>query len=320
MAILRQMATLILREHRRLPIKGTVVTIGRQSVALTRDEANKLLIQEGVPIRDARLVEVDEATVGSSGLNFISDRSFFSMFSEAKVLSLDVSAYEGADIVHDLNTPLPSHLRSMADFIYNGSCLDNLFDPASAIKAMSQMLRPCGRIIHAEHGSPIQGALICYSPEWFFNFYAVNDYVQCVTLKAKFEHLIGDWRVIPWKAYAEGNGKLVPAQSTEGKDDFVVITIATKGRCSTDDKTPIQGHYRVLQQREDHDLYLQKFREFTSCTPSYAESEFVLKGAETPVTFQRRIIVCIRTLLRKIAHTLGCDPLLVWLLGRPLRP
>ncbi len=89
------------------------------------------------------------------------------MFCDADVIALDVSDYEGAEIIHDLNTPLPNKYRSVADFIFNGSCLDNLFDPAMAIKSMSKMLRPGGRVMHVEHGSPIQGAFLCYSPEFF---------------------------------------------------------------------------------------------------------------------------------------------------------
>src|SRR5689334_2660568 len=187
MSIFPQMASIILKEHKFRPIHGDVLLIGRQTVLLTPEKALELMHREGVTPRNGYSLEIDKSTVGSEQAPYITDRSFFSLFSDAKVLALDVSAYEDAEIVHDLNLPLPREYAHIADFIFNGSCLDNLFDPATAIKSISRMLRPNGRVIHLEHGSPVQGAFLCYSPEWFFDFYAVNNYSDCQTLACTFD-------------------------------------------------------------------------------------------------------------------------------------
>ena len=42
---------------------------------------------------------------------------------------LDVSAYEGANKLHDINYPIPNELRHKYDFIFDSSVLDNLFNP-----------------------------------------------------------------------------------------------------------------------------------------------------------------------------------------------
>jgi hypothetical protein len=63
------------------------------------------------------------------------------------VLALDHSNYEGAEIIHNLTTPVPPELRKRADFILDGSPLDNVFDPATVITNFAEMLRPGGRLI-----------------------------------------------------------------------------------------------------------------------------------------------------------------------------
>src|SRR5262249_24549327 len=154
------------------PIGGDVLLVGRQTVMLTPEQALALLAREGVAPLPGHVVEIDKSTVAAKD-GFITDRSFFSMFSRGRVIALDVSDYEDAEIVHDLNCALPEKYRGVADFIFNGSCLDNLFDPAMAMQSISKMLRPGGRVMGVEHGTSINGAFVCYSPEWFFDFYAI---------------------------------------------------------------------------------------------------------------------------------------------------
>jgi hypothetical protein len=133
MAITYQMAQMILSEHRFKKITGDVLLLGRQTVFMSPDQAKKLLKEMGISIRKEAKIEYDTETIGHQN-NFISDKSFFSLFSDAKVTSSDVSSYEGAELVFDLSGDLPGDLSRKFDFIYNGSVLDNVFDPASSIK------------------------------------------------------------------------------------------------------------------------------------------------------------------------------------------
>ena len=49
------------------------------------------------------------------------DRSIFRALGNDKVKALDASNYEGAEVVHDLNKPIPDHLHGTADFVVDGS-------------------------------------------------------------------------------------------------------------------------------------------------------------------------------------------------------
>src|SRR5262245_5247697 len=265
MSIFPQTATMLLREHKHRPISGDVVLIGRQTVLLTLDEALALIKSEGVEPRANFIQEEDTTTVGSNVGHYITDRAFFSMFCDARTIALDVSSYEGAEIVHDLNVPLPENLRHVADFIFNGSCLDNLFDPAGAIKSMSKMLRPGGRVVHLEHGSPVQDAFLCYSPEWFFDFYAVNNYADCQIYVCMFNdgYMRFDWKLARWVPYSEHSDKLLPNPASLGVGHFINFVVAEKGIHSTDELTPIQSHYRSFHEDPTADVYRNCFLKFS---------------------------------------------------------
>jgi SAM-dependent methyltransferase len=149
---------------------------------------------------------------------------------------------EGAEIVHDLNQLLPDELSGIADFIFNGSCLDTLFDPATAIKSMSKMLKPGGRIIHLEHGTAIQDAFLCYSPEWFFDFYATNNYDNYRNYICTFKNSPQNaWEVYSWKPFYKQGEALLRSACSLHIGDFINIVVSDKGLQSTDSRTPIPG-------------------------------------------------------------------------------
>lgn len=258
MSILPQVARMIVKEYLHRPIIGDVVLIGRQSVLLSEKEALDLIRSEGLIPLPSYIREVDGTTRDRGG---ITDRAFFSMFTDAKVIALDVSPYEGAEIVHDLNVPLPEKYYGTADFIFNGSCMDNLFDPANAIKCMSKMLKPKGRVMHIEHGTPVNNAMLSYSPEWFFGYYAINDYADCrIYICAFGSSTVNPWRVYRWLPFTE---KLFYSPNNMGVGDFYNMVIADKGLTGTDDKTPIQLLYIPLQQPNGSELaYVTKHRQY----------------------------------------------------------
>lgn len=211
MAISPDVVSLIRAENERRPILGDVLLIGRQPL------------------------ETGET-----------DWKFFGGFGSATVRALDVSDYEGAQIIHDLNQPLPAALHNICDFLFDGSCLDNLFDPANALRSFGRMLRPGGRMMLVEHGTAIQGALICFSPEWFYDFFAANKYeLHGITL---LSFPAGRWEPKQWVPY-EG-GKPVTASPGTEIGDFYSVVIAEKHYGSTNDRALIQAQYRVLHGAE----------------------------------------------------------------------
>lgn len=95
--------------------------------------------------------------------------------------AVDVTAHEGADVLHDLNEPIPDELDARFDVVFDGGTLEHVFDVRTALRNYMRMVRPGGRLIvvtmannHSGHG------FYQFSPELFYrvlseaNGYAVE--------------------------------------------------------------------------------------------------------------------------------------------------
>lgn len=222
MSIFRDYIAELRRENAYKPIAGDVMLIGRQ-----------------------KLEESDQT-----------DLELFGQFSEVEsIRAIDVSIVDGADIRWDLNEPVPEHLWNTCDFLFDGSCLDNIFNAAEALRSFSKMLRPGGRMVIAEHGTAIQGAILVFSPEWFFDFFAANDYADCQITLYSFPGMTGhNWTAHRWDAYVDG----APVLATPMIGDFVNFVIAEKGGLSTNDQCPLQAQYR-----DEDERYRAAFKRFS---------------------------------------------------------
>ncbi len=100
--------------------------------------------------------------------------TFFSMFGFAEVHAIDISTYEGADILFDLNSEgkLPDNLCEGFDLVIDGGTLEHVFNIHNAINNMSSMVREKGFIYHAV---PLTGyvnhGFYSISPTFFLDYY-----------------------------------------------------------------------------------------------------------------------------------------------------
>jgi SAM-dependent methyltransferase len=269
MAITLIQAVMLLTEHNHRPITGSLVSIGRHTVLLTAEACDNLLKRMEVSKREGHRYELDDQTVGAERTQaFISMESFFGAFSDARIDVLDVSDYEGANIVADLQNPLPPGLAGTADFVINGSCLDNIFNPAAAIQGMSEMLKPGGRVYHFEQGNSHPTAYLKYSADWFMDFYAFNEYEDCKTYVVNYpdtfglplgnthpsqmtrrnEHVAIVYQFSPYINAPGGEG--YDCSSIEAFSRYEIHCLAEKGGSSTNDRCPIQKHYRTSPEHQ----------------------------------------------------------------------
>jgi hypothetical protein len=94
---------------------------------------------------------------------------FLEALGTRELQALDASAYEGADILHDLNEPVPEELDGRFDLVFDGGSLEHVFDLRTALVNYMRMVRVGGRLIiqtmannHCGHG------FYQFSPELFF--------------------------------------------------------------------------------------------------------------------------------------------------------
>lgn len=243
MAITRHLAELILAEHCLRPIAGNMLLLGRQTIFMKPDEALALVRRFGIEPQGTP----QTADFGDPGN--ISDRSFFSLFSAAKIVACDVTDHEGADLIFDLSADLPADLHGRFDFIYNGSVLDNVFDPAACLRNVSRMLAPAGRVLGYEGtvGFSTSFSYCRFSPEWFFDYFALNQFADVQCYVASYRDIHADsWQLYEWSPYAGDHFAGDLAMSGE----LLSLFVAEKGVTSTVDRTPVQNYYRP-----DHKAY-----------------------------------------------------------------
>ncbi len=175
---------------------------------------------------------------------FIGKQTTFGKELDIKHDILDQSAYEGANIVWDLGYPVPQSLHGQYDFIFNGGCLDNMFNPAQAMMNFTQMLKPEGRLVCMESASSFNSPYLMYSPGWFCDYFRVNQFAEwkayICSYRNRRELFYGPWRWFEYDEKRNGNG---PAPETQ-KNHVLAVSIARKQEITTHDRQPIQYQYR----------------------------------------------------------------------------
>ena len=258
MGIFSQLAVVMLREHRYRPITGSILSIGRQTVFLSPEQSIAVVQRELGAAQHTAGLEIDTATRASNRGRFVTDRSFYSLFSDASYRCLDLTDYEGADLVADLCLPLPASVDERFDFIIDGSTLDNVFDPAMAIRNLARLLKPGGRILHFDRASRRHFVYVGFALSWFHDYYAINGFDDCQVYLAQWD---GPPRESRWDFYhyqpmREDNGRL----TYFGQDRYyypwreaLAVTIAEKGPASTWERSPVQFEYRSTISFEERD-------------------------------------------------------------------
>ena len=264
MGLLTQVGQYIIREHVYKNITGQILTIGRQTIHITPALLKTFLEQQGLPCPPPEKIQIDRSTTNSDMDQFIDDKSFFGSFSTGELHSLDHSNFEGADIVWDLNRPIPPELENRFDFIYNGSVLDNVWDPVTSLRNMSRMLKPGGRIVHLEHGTRVNGPYLTFPPDWFHDYYSVNNFADCKTYLATFP-TPDKWNSrLEWTLWEpimiQGGQVMANGQFFGPPCEYFTICIAEKGRDSSSDLTPSQFQYRSPEERQLHLQQAVKFK------------------------------------------------------------
>src|SRR5580700_1783531 len=234
------------REHAYRPIKGDVLFIGRQATYFTPGGLAEQLRSHGNVV-DPSAIEIDRTTINRiPGYGqIVTDRSIFRALGIDSVKALDTSPYEGAEIVHNLNEPIPDSLRENADFIVDGSTLDNVFDPAMALRNLAAMLKPGGRLLMIDAWSPRDGSYQLCSPAWYFDFCVTNGFADCKTYVcvSAGSRANAYWLNPAFMRTAEARMR-VPLLACWWRIPFTLVLAEKAREPSSPIVSPTQAHYR----------------------------------------------------------------------------
>ena len=146
-------ACFLVGEARRGINFGETLVLGRQSIYMKGEEYQRACSYLDIP--------------------FSPDDSFadgFFVGLGAKILRyLDNSPYEGADLIHDLNLPIPASLEQKWSCVIDAGTLEHVFNFPEAIKNLMRLVKEGGHLLFITPWNGFAGhGFYQFSPEVFF--------------------------------------------------------------------------------------------------------------------------------------------------------
>lgn len=124
-----------------LPDRGYLLTLGRQNLKLGRRPGQQAAVKErlvaaGFDCEPSDLVQDDTYA-----------DTFFKVLGFDSVAVMDVSDFEAADILQDLNAPIPPELEGRFDMIFDGGTTEHVIDVTTCLGNIFHMLAPGGLFV-----------------------------------------------------------------------------------------------------------------------------------------------------------------------------
>lgn len=227
-------AQLLIKAHKGGLSFGRMATLGRQGLHANRPALISVLRASGYDVSKDRIRKLLDPTTEYS-------EEFFSVLGVQEIVAIDASGYEGAQIVHDMNRPIPDGLISCFDIVLDGGTLEHVFDFPTALRNATMMVRPNGQFISICPANNLCGhGFYQFSPELFYRFLCPrNGYsIECCII----------WEDIPGSKFYEvpdpdSLGSRITLTSEFGTN---MIVRATRKGAVSQDFIPQQSDYLRL--------------------------------------------------------------------------
>jgi SAM-dependent methyltransferase len=178
MAIDRGTARLLLSEHAKRPFRGSILELGRQTILLNESQLRAWAKQAGANLRfDLGKAQAHDQSQPELVNGQFDDNRFFHSLGFDQVTSCDVSPYENATLIADLNQPVPREWHDQFDVIFNGGTMEHVFNAPLVLANIHAMLKVGGRAIHiAPSSNMLDHGFYSFSPTFFADYYLANRY------------------------------------------------------------------------------------------------------------------------------------------------
>jgi SAM-dependent methyltransferase len=245
MGMLKRHIHLLAMERQRHPVRGRVLTLGQQSVYATLPKVRKILQNRGVPM--ATLPEGFDTTnkipawKGTWWGRNTNAQTVLSLMGAKEIVVTDASDYEGAELLLNLNDPIPDNLTEQFDVILDIGTLEHLFDVPTALANLVKMLKTGGDLVLILPASnSIDHGFYTFSPSLLFDYFRANgfDGFDCYLMAGPVSFFIPR-RVKVYK-YQEGSAEYLLATHHGGVE---MAFFATKRESRAVMQKPIQSRY-----------------------------------------------------------------------------
>ena len=257
------MVALMLTEHVREPFVGPVLAFGKQSMNIRYDGLLEMFAALGISPNPAGMADPPAPDT------YVDFARFLKLLGLGELCTLDVSAYEGADVVADLNVPVPPELIGRFGLIVDGGTMEHVFDIRQGMKNTAGMLRPGGRVVHTTPvNNYVNHGFVQISPTLYHDYYVENgfdDVRGIMIVQPRADMLYLGWNFFYYEhATMSGEDSMFCSSGTQ----LGVYFTARKTPASTSDRVPMQSYLRRLhaggatpnhQIAITHDATLPKF-------------------------------------------------------------
>lgn len=173
----------------------------------------------------------------------MSDVDFFRFLGFDEVASCDVSSYEKATLILDLNTPVPTELHGRFDMIFDGGTMEHIFSVSQVLANIHSMLKTGGRVIHiAPTSNMVNHGFYSFSPTFFSDYYTVNKYRLLTLYLFECFSWVGEWTAYDCLV-GNINNRLGRLSTSRMAGTYCV---AEKVHDSSSGIVPAQGHFVQL--------------------------------------------------------------------------
>jgi len=166
---------------------GDVLTIGRQWLVLSPRDLAQL-------VRQAQLwpAAIDEAEFLKrvALLPYYLD-PFLEFLGATSVKAMDISAFEGASVLHDLNQPIPADWENRHDLVFDGGSLEHIFHFPNAISNYMRLVKPGGTLMIFTVANNFCGhGFYQFSPEVFYRVLSPENGFEITRLHAVEDDMV----------------------------------------------------------------------------------------------------------------------------------
>ncbi len=109
--------------------------------------------------------------------NYPNGDELFGLLGFTKVDSLDVTDYEGANIIADLNLPISNVPRESYDLVYDGGTSEHVFNQIEVLANAHKLLKVGGIVVHnTPANNLLDHGYVQPSPNFYLEYYSANGY------------------------------------------------------------------------------------------------------------------------------------------------
>jgi hypothetical protein len=146
---------------------GRVLTLGHQNLCLHRKEVD-FFRREYQAAFGSFETPLDNYSWGQYADEFL--RGYLGASS---ITVIDASPYEGADTIHDMNTPVPEAWHGRYDAVIDGGSLEHIFNVPVALANLANLLKVGGSIFITTPANNLMGhGFYQFSPELMFRVFS----------------------------------------------------------------------------------------------------------------------------------------------------